>query len=476
MDRRVPASLLLAAALLCPDAGPAAQSPDFRPVTWDEARPMVERVGERLPPSLRAIPPEFRPVRWQEWVHSRRQETEERLTRGEADSLVNLLLFGTSFTKEPRITAGWLADLDRRWRLGDTSAQQILAQAYQRRAADLAAAAAAPGTRARLQFAQRVLARRGHDLASPAGRDAAARDLLGEVMRVREEASRLAEALETARGSTDAEAARAARVHLFRDRGLAPDSSVLTQFAVDEALCAMRSGGADGAPVTRVAVVGPGLDFTDKQEGVDFYEPQSLQPFTVADSLLRCGLASPGRLEVVAIDVSERVDLHLRAAAARAASGREPYRLVFSRDSSARWSDAAVGYWKKAGERIGEPLTIEIPPALPGILARGVAVRPDVVTRLVTVRADIVLDRPVEGFNRADLVIATNVLLYYDDFEQALALASIGALLRPGGRLLTNDAVDTAAAGVLVPAGELTVRFSAAPGDGERMYWLKKEK
>ena len=37
-----------------------------------------------------------------------------------------------------------------------------------------------------------------------------------------------------------------------------------------------------------------------------------------------------------------------------------------------------------------------------------------------------------------DLIVATNVLVYYTPFEQALALSNIAAMLRPGGYLLTN--------------------------------------
>jgi chemotaxis methyl-accepting protein methylase len=40
---------------------------------------------------------------------------------------------------------------------------------------------------------------------------------------------------------------------------------------------------------------------------------------------------------------------------------------------------------------------------------------------------------------RFDLIIATNVLLYYDTLEQALALQNISTLLKPAGFLLTND-------------------------------------
>jgi chemotaxis methyl-accepting protein methylase len=37
-----------------------------------------------------------------------------------------------------------------------------------------------------------------------------------------------------------------------------------------------------------------------------------------------------------------------------------------------------------------------------------------------------------------DLVIATNVFIYYDVLEQALAMANVEAMLRPGGFLLAN--------------------------------------
>ena len=39
--------------------------------------------------------------------------------------------------------------------------------------------------------------------------------------------------------------------------------------------------------ITRVAVIGPGLDFADKGYGYDFYPVQTLQPFAIYDSLIR---------------------------------------------------------------------------------------------------------------------------------------------------------------------------------------------
>jgi chemotaxis methyl-accepting protein methylase len=37
-----------------------------------------------------------------------------------------------------------------------------------------------------------------------------------------------------------------------------------------------------------------------------------------------------------------------------------------------------------------------------------------------------------------DLVIATNVFIYYDVLDQALALSNVEAMLKPGGFLLAN--------------------------------------
>ena len=144
------------------------------------------------------------------------------------------------------------------------------------------------------------------------------------VARVGEEAASLAAALEALRGAPDATAGFAERSRIFRDRGLAGDSSVLTQFAVDRGLCGLRERAVlPAGSVSRVAIVGPGLDFADKQEGFDFYPPQSLQPFTVMDSLFRCELAPRSSLRVTTLDISPRVNAHLRAAASRGA-----YRFV----------------------------------------------------------------------------------------------------------------------------------------------------
>jgi chemotaxis methyl-accepting protein methylase len=73
---------------------------------------------------------------------------------------------------------------------------------------------------------------------------------------------------------------------------------------------------------------------------------------------------------------------------------------------------------------------------------RAVRVAPAVVRALAPRDVNVVLERLVlKDDDRFDLVVATNVLLYYEPFQQALALRNIGAMLRPGGSLLSNQAM-----------------------------------
>ena len=67
--------------------------------------------------------------------------------------------------------------------------------------------------------------------------------------------------------------------------------------------------------VTRVLVVGPGLDFAPRTELTDAVDPQSYQPLAVADALLALSLASERDLRVHSLDVNPRVVRVLDAAA-----------------------------------------------------------------------------------------------------------------------------------------------------------------
>src|SRR5262249_7749771 len=107
------------------------------------------------------------------------------------------------------------------------------------------------------------------------------------------------------------------------------------------------------------------------------------------------------------------------------------------------WNAELVAYWKSFGDQIGTPARpVAVPAALKGIELRAIRVKPEFVQRMKTFDLNIVLQRanlPEDG--KFDLLIATNILVYYENFEQSLAMTNIAAMLKPGGFLLTNNAL-----------------------------------
>jgi hypothetical protein len=70
--------------------------------------------------------------------------------------------------------------------------------------------------------------------------------------------------------------------------------------------------------------------------------------------------------------------------------------------------------------------------------------------------------------------VATNVLVYYDVFEQAVAMANISAMLRPGGLLLTNTSLPQLPASTLRAVGDSSTAYSDRAGDGDHVVWYRK--
>jgi len=230
---------------------------------------------------------------------------------------------------------------------------------------------------------------------------------------------------------------------IYRERGLSSDTSLAADFALDRALASLAEKGGLGRPIRRVAIIGPGLDFTDKAEGYDLYPPQTIQPFALIDSLIRLKLAAPGDVRLTTFDLSPRVNDHLRNAVQRARAG-EPYviQLPLTRDDPAhQWEPALETYWAECANTIGDAAeAVVVPPSAGRVDVRAVRVRPEVVAAITPQDLNIVVQRfaPLPESERFDLIVATNVLVYYGGFEQALALANVSAMLRPGGMFLTN--------------------------------------
>jgi hypothetical protein len=454
--------LALAVALVATSVHVRSQAPAaavVAPIPFADARPILQALREELlPDALRGRAPLERDAMWPRWVETRDAAIRERVAQGDEESVINLLLFGTTFTRRPRPTDRELEALVARPAEG--------VAALRPRVDDFIAAVASPGNDERLQFARTVILRAGIDPRA-SGPDQMRRHLEGRM-----------QAVAAGSASVSSTADAGALSTLYRDRGLSSDTSLLVDYGVDRALEAAARARPMAAAVRRVAIVGPGLDFTDKLGGYDFYPQQTIQPFAVIDSLIRHGLSDPAVLRLTAFDLSPRVIQHIEAARGRAAAGT-PYGLVLPRNLDRTWTPGLVNYWQRLGDRVGDVTAAVTPPATAGRLqVRSVLVRPSVVLVTAVRDLNVVLareERPAaETF---DLVIATNILVYYDVFEQSLAMANIARMLRPGGLFLTNTRLVELPGSPVRSVGYTDSVYTTGPrGDetGDRIWWYER--
>src|SRR5205085_11124616 len=144
-------SLLLALTLLAALAPPSpGQSADRKVsyIPYDDARPILELLDEVVPAELKSGD---RPAAWAAWVARRDAEIRARLVQGDEDSLVNFLLFGTSYTRRPRVTLKELAQVKQN--AGSPEAAAFV-EAIKARAGDMVQGMVAPATNERLLFAR----------------------------------------------------------------------------------------------------------------------------------------------------------------------------------------------------------------------------------------------------------------------------------------------------------------------------------
>ena len=184
------------------------------------------------------------------------------------------------------------------------------------------------------------------------------------------------------------------------------------------------------------------------------------------DALVGLGLARVDELEVVGADINPRVVDHLRRTRA------EPPSLTLV--SGIQESPVLTltpeyrDYFTELGRSIGH--ATDGPRSDAGRLRKTVRVGPSAARALTAHALDVVtesLDGPP-----FDLVIATNILPYFDDAELMLAMSNVARMLAPGGVFLHNEARPlmhelTAALGMPVEQSRhaiiASVRGAAAP-------------
>ena len=461
-------TLLCFAVAACPGAfSQAAPKTEF--ISLDAAKPVVAAFADSLPTELKPAT-SLDAAKWSAWVNKADREVRDRLNKGEEDTLTNLLRFGVTFTKEYRIDDDYLA------RYGTSSLVDSFAE---NRANDLIRALARPASWSQnsvegMERMRALLEKKGFSLKTPEQRKRVKKYLLDNLARMRDDVQRYR-----------VPANESTRAQLFKDRGISLDTNLWPDYLLDQQFRNMLAKGLlKPGSVARVAIVGPGLDFANKEKGNDFYPPQTIQPFAVIDSLLRLGIASSA-ITISTLDISSEVNYHVEGARKSAIAGHA-YTVQLPWNTSARQSqeyrNGFVEYWQRLGDQIGETVApIQIPDSVPGaaseIQTRAVKIRPDFVKRLHPLDMNIVYQRePLPAAQGFDLIIGTNIFVYYDAFEQSLARANIATMLKPGGFLLSNDKFPDNVSSGLTRSLDTALLFARDPDRTDTMYCYRKDK
>jgi hypothetical protein len=368
---------------------------------------------------------------------------------------VNFVLFGVSFTARPR------ASLTQ----SDAPATMTL---IAERVGDFVSAVEKPAGSDRLKLLQNLLSQLGYDTRTPAQRERLQNYVSSQITRYVSEWRQYQQAVDRSRSNDTTDAG------LYKNRGLSVDTDFRPNYAIEQALQEVKQRGLLRS-VKRVAVVGPGLDFTDKDSGFDYYPLQTLQPFALMDSLIRLGMARSSDLQVSVFDINSQSLDHVSQAVTRARS-REPYTLQLVLDRSSAWNAGAVNYWRRLGDRIGsEVAPMAAPRQIQNVERRAIRIQPQIVSLLNPQSLNIISQHvAAPSDQRFDLIVATNIFLYYDRFELALALLNIESMLTSSGVMLTNDTIDDYAGIKLRAVGSVPVQYSPTQADTVKIYSIPR--
>ena len=370
---------------------------------WPEVQPLLAggiATGEKLP--------EFADAKeWDGWIRQRDGEIRGRIDRGIENSTSALIVFGTSFTTQPRLAS---------------AAEAVNA------AGDLT-----PNARGRLDAFVQGIDQQDSE------RFRVVLDFMRR-RRVTEDEVRAFLAGNLRRYALE----RAGHQNEHKNPDAIPaEASLPANFAIEESLRGLKSRGVL-THLRYIAVIGPGLDSAGEPDGSDSSPLQTVQPFALLEAVLRLGLAQPAEVQLTAFDVHPGVLAHIRATPAKARSASR-YILQLARPKdAARWNAAMLGYWQHFGEIIGTPATVATPPS--GLERRAIAIKAQYAARItaedLNVATQTLETAPGRGF---DLVVATNVLGYYNPWEQTLALTGIAQMMASGGILLCNNVLPASA-------------------------------
>jgi hypothetical protein len=422
-----------AGALACAVLTIEAAEGGSRPIQWDDLAPVRDRVND----------PALTPATFPGYLAALHQAHLRRVRDGDFDHLVFYALQSTHFTGqppiEPALSARALVDglpsseRDAFLEGSNADVSKVPADA-RRRFADFMRVLDSSTRDVRLVYFR--------DLLKTVAPDRTQRNtvLLREYLR----AMRFVYEKEfVAQRSADASSAVAA---LYRTRGLSTDTAVEAGYLVSVGLGILKAL-EPTRRIRRVLIVGPGLDLAPRTGLVEAGPPESYQPWAVIDALITLGLASTGDLDVVGADINPRVVAHLRRShdtppsLALVSGLAESETVTFSREfreyfgtlgrTVATDSRATDSHGSTRIRGYGTSRDRE------GHLSKTVTVSRTAARTLSAETLDVVTERLTGP--PFDLVVATNILPYFDDRELTLALTNVAGMLAPGGAFVHNE-------------------------------------
>lgn len=434
---------------------------------FTEVEPILKQLGNDVPSELRSIKGE---PEWQSWVKNSDAQIRRRLELGDEDSIVNQFLFGTSFTQQPRLTE---TEIGRLANEKSIDAVKLYELVLGQRLEEYAIAVGNSKNNERISFASDYLRKKLNvDLATAQGKLGVKKFVISSLARVLSEAKSYTEIIQQTRIDTDEEFQ--ARSRVYQSRGLSSDTSLKPNFAIEEALKQLRQKGLLKR-VTRVAIIGPGLDFTDKDQGYDFYPPQTIQPFAVVESLLKSNLASSNSIRIDTYDLSPKVNYHIEGFVKKFAR-RENYLMQLPLSTDTNWTSDFRKYWSEFGHVIGKDAK-PISTNLRDLNLRAVSVNSLYLGKIKSFDANIVLQSPsLSEIKKYDLIIGTNIFVYYGKLEQALAMKNLEKMLKSDGVLLSNDSLTEIQTTKLRSIGKTEIHYSDKSVDGDRIIWYQRQK
>jgi hypothetical protein len=343
-----------------------------------------------------------------ELLRSINEETGARLRQGESDHLIYFVLQSSRFTSRPKIEPAlsareFLSQLDpverAHYLAREPASSPEVPLEVRKRMQDFLEALAHGKRDERIDWFRKSI--------PPAERTLG--HLTGEYRR----AMVFLYQKEFAAGSSDSS--------LYQHRGHSSDTRIEASFAVWSALAVLKQRHPTPR-VNRVLIIGPGEDFAPRTGLIDSYPPQSYQPFAVADAVLALGLADRQKLRIDCVDINDRVLDFFE----EFRKHREP-RLTLL----AAWDDPQyLDFFRGLGRQIGTVSPV------PG--GKSLLVSREMINRVTAQKLNVITERD-DPSPRYDLVVATNVFVYFKSIELSLALANIQSMLGAGGTLIHNE-------------------------------------